>query len=46
MTQPRSQLIAVEDTPYYHITSRCVCRTFYAVTILPQTKVMNTEGNR
>jgi REP element-mobilizing transposase RayT len=28
MTLPRKQLIAVEDTPYYHLVSRCVRRTF------------------
>jgi hypothetical protein len=28
MTLPRNQLIAVEDTPYYHLVSRCVRRTF------------------
>jgi REP element-mobilizing transposase RayT len=28
MTLPRKQLIAVEDTPYYHIVSRCVRRSF------------------
>ena len=28
MTRPRSEQIAIEDTPYYHIVSRCVRRTF------------------
>ena len=28
MTRPRKALIAVEDTPYYIITSRCVRRTY------------------
>ena len=28
MTKPRSQLISLQDTPYYHLVSRCVRRTF------------------
>lgn len=27
MTLPRKQLVAVEDTPYYHLVSRCVRRS-------------------
>ena len=28
MTQPRKVLISIEDTPYYHIVSRCVRRAW------------------
>ena len=28
MTLPRKQLISIEDTPYYHIVTRCVRRSF------------------
>ena len=28
MTQPREALASIADTPYYHLISRCVRRTF------------------
>jgi hypothetical protein len=28
MTLPRKQLVAVEDTPYYHVVSRCGRRSY------------------
>jgi hypothetical protein len=28
MTLPRKQLVAVEVTPYYHVVSRCVRRSY------------------
>ena len=28
MTQPRETLVSISDTPYYHLISRCVRRTF------------------
>jgi hypothetical protein len=28
MTLPRKQLVAVEDTPDYHVVSRCVRRSY------------------
>jgi REP element-mobilizing transposase RayT len=28
MTRPRKELVSIEDTSYYHITARCVRRTF------------------
>jgi REP element-mobilizing transposase RayT len=28
MTRPRNELISVQDTPYYHVVSRCVRRSF------------------
>jgi hypothetical protein len=28
MTLPRKQLVAVEDTPYYHVVTRCVRRSY------------------
>jgi hypothetical protein len=28
MTLSRRQLVAVEDTPYYHVVTRCVCCSY------------------
>ena len=28
MTRPRKELISVQDTPYYHVVSRCVRRAY------------------
>lgn len=28
MTKPRSSLVSLADTPWYHVVNRCVCRAF------------------
>ena len=45
MTQARKTLISVEDTPYYHLVTRCVCRTFLCGVDKASGKITNTVVN-
>jgi len=43
MTRPRSSLISLSDTPWYHVVNRCVRRAFPS---FPRSRVGMPSGGR